>query len=97
MYQPSDWTTFRQAFSIPCCATLTSVSPQPPSGPNNCNNPGSNNSDAEATLDVEYASAGAPGADILLAACADTGVATSGILIAVQNLVNGANPPGSSA
>ena len=94
MYQPSDWTTFRQAFSIPCCATLTSVSPQPPSGPNNCNNPGSNNSDAEATLDVEYASAGAPGADILLAACADTGVATSGILIAVQNSVNGANPPG---
>ena len=93
VYQTSDWSTFRTAFNLFASATLTVKFPQPPSGPNNCNNPGVNNSDAEATLDVEYASAGAPGANIVLAACSDSSGPTSGILIAVQNLVNGASPP----
>ena len=90
LYASSDWSTFRSAFGLSASATLSSrVFPQPPSGPSNCNNPGVNNSDAEATLDVEYASAGAPGANIVLAACSDSAGPTSGVLIAVQNLVNG--------
>jgi hypothetical protein len=97
MYRPDDWTDFRTAFGIPNTSyvnvSLSLEFPQPPSGPNNCTNPGINNSDAEATLDVEYASAGAPGANIVLAVCSDSAGPTSGILIAVQNLVNGSNPP----
>ena len=97
MYQRSDWTTFRQAFGIPNTSynvNLEFVGPEPPSGSGNCFYPGTNNgSNSEATLDVEYASAAAPGAEIVLAACADTGGVTSGILIAVQNLVNAASPP----
>jgi subtilase family serine protease len=97
MYRPDDWSDFRTSFGIPNTSyvnvSLSFELPQPPSGPNNCVNPGVNNSDAEATLDVEYASAGAPGANIVLAACSDSNGLTSGILIAVQNLVNGASPP----
>ena len=84
LYASSDWSTFRSAFGLSASATLTVEFPQPPSGPSNCNNPGVNNSDAEATLDVEYASAGAPGANIVLAVCSDSAGPTSGVLIAVQ-------------
>ena len=48
--------------------------------------------DIEATLDAEWASAAAPSAAIVVAACADTDV-TSGLFIAMQNLVNASNPP----
>jgi subtilase family serine protease len=92
---PNDWSTFRTGFGIPLSshptASLTTVHPAPPSGPNNCTDPGVNGNDGEAILDAEYASAAAPGAAIVMATCADT--ATSGLLIAIQNLINGSNPP----
>ena len=47
----------------------------------------------EAILDAEYASAGAPGANIMMATYSDTGGVTTGILIAIQNLVNSSSPP----
>ncbi len=47
--------------------------------------------DVEATLDAEWASAAAPSAAIEVVSCADT--ASSGLLIALENLVYGANPP----
>jgi FG-GAP-like repeat len=95
MYSLNDWNYFRDVFQLPdnVGGGLTEEFPAPPTGPNNCNSPGVNGGDSEATVDVEWASAAAPAANIVLAACADTGVATSGILIAVQNLINGANPP----
>jgi hypothetical protein len=45
----------------------------------------------EATLDAEWSSAAAPSAAIVMATCADA--ATSGLLIAIQNLINGSTPP----
>ena len=50
-----------------------------------------NSDDAEAILDAEYASGAAPSAAIVLATCA--GTTTFGGLFAIQNLINGANPP----
>ena len=89
MYRADDWSDFLFGFSLEAYGSLGSLGfeyPLPPSGPNNCSNPGATDNDAEATLDAEYASAAAPGADLVMAIC-------SNLLIAVQNLVNRANPP----
>jgi hypothetical protein len=83
LYTNADWTTFRSTFGIPVSsypgASLTTV------------NPGScthnvNGDDGEAILDAEYASAGAPGAAIVIASCTN-------LLLAIQRVVNGASPP----
>lgn len=96
LFNPSDWTSFRKAFGLSQYTTgsMTTVNPAPAHGVNNCSDPGAtgDDSEGEATLDVEWASAAAPGAAIQLAACSDTGL-TFGGFIAAQNLVNSAPPP----
>jgi hypothetical protein len=83
LYTNNDWTTFRSTFGIPASsypsASLTTVNP------GNCAH-NVNGDDGEAILDAEYASAGAPGAAIVIASCAN-------LLLAIQRVVNGANPP----
>jgi subtilase family serine protease len=93
LYSAADWTKFRSAFGLSqyTSGSLTTVHPAPASGIDNCSDPLVTQDDVEAILDAEYASAAAPGAAILVAACADT--ATFGVLIAGQNLVNQASPP----
>jgi len=94
VYSTSDWTTFRKTFGLSGYASgsFTQVNPSPPSGANNCTNPGVNSDDGEATLDAEWASAAAPSAAIELASCASTRT-TFGGLIALVNLVNNGTPP----
>jgi subtilase family serine protease len=97
LYKTSDWNTFRRTFGLSSYASgsLTTIQPAPPAGGSNCSDPGADvtyGDDSEATLDAEWSSAAAPDATIQLAACADT-AATSGVLIAAQNLINGATPP----
>jgi subtilase family serine protease len=94
LYSTNDWTTFRSAFGLSgyTGASLSTVHPAPPSGSNNCNAPGVNADDGEAILDAEYASAAAPSAAIVMASCRST-FSTFGGLIAMQNLINGPNPP----
>ena len=74
--------------------------PPPPSGPNNCSDPGAvPDVDVEAILDAEWASASAPNATIVMGSCA--GVSTgpfgttvaSGVFVALQNILNGALSP----
>jgi subtilase family serine protease len=94
LYNPNDWTTFRNVFGLSAytAGTLQTVHPAA-AGKAACRNPGVvSGNDGEATLDVEWASAAAPNAMILLASCADTQT-TDGIYLATQNLVNGTNPP----
>ncbi len=94
LYSTSDWYTFRSAFglSLYSSGSLTVAHPAPASGVNNCGNPGLlSGDDGEAILDAEWASASAPGAAIVVAACADT--YTFGGFIAMQNLVNNPHPP----
>jgi subtilase family serine protease len=91
---PADWTTFRSTFGLSSftSGSFSQVHPAPPTGTNNCTNPGTNGDDGEAILDAEYASAAAPSAAIELASCSDT--SSFGGLIALQNLLNeSATPP----
>jgi subtilase family serine protease len=88
LFRTSDWTNFRNAFGL---SSYTSGSLQTVH-PGGCSNPGVNSADDEATLDVEWASAAAPDATILLASCADT-QATSGVMIALQNVINSSTVP----
>jgi len=93
LYSASDWTTFRSTFALSkyTSGALMQVNPPPPTGTNNCSNPGVNGNDGEAILDAEYASAAAPDATIEVASCADT--TTFGGLIALQNLLNESSTP----
>jgi uncharacterized repeat protein (TIGR01451 family) len=95
VYNTADWTTFRSTFGLSTytSGSFTQEHPAPVSGTNNCTNPGVVAvNEREATLDVEWASAAAPSAAIVLASCKDTGT-TFGGLIALQNLVNSSSPP----
>ena len=95
LYSNADWYTFRSTFglSVYSSGSLTVAHPAPMSGSNNCGNPGlGSGDDGEAILDAEWASAAAPGASIVVAACADT-YTTFGGFIAMQNLINNSKPP----
>jgi subtilase family serine protease len=94
LYNTSDWDTFRSTFGLTQYTSGSLTTVHPSGGGGNCANPGvpSGGDDGEAALDVEYSSAAAPGAAILLASCADTRT-TFGGLIAFENLIGGDNPP----
>lgn len=96
MYRTSDFDTFRTKLGLSTytSGSLTVMHPAPPSGSSNCAAPGIvAGNDAETTLDAEWASAAAPDASIVVASCADTRT-TFGGLIALENMINGTNPPG---
>jgi subtilase family serine protease len=88
VYDPNDWTTFRNTFGLNVYkgASLTTVHP------GGCGDPGVNINDSEAILDAEWASAAAPSAGLQLVSCASTST-TYGGLIAMQNIVNQVNVP----
>jgi subtilase family serine protease len=94
LYSTGDWTVFRKTFGLTRpypSGTLTQVSP---AGSLTCTNPGYQGKgtpgygdDGEAIIDVEWATAAAPNASIVLAACTDT--SAFGGLIALENVLNG--------
>ncbi len=93
IYSTSDWSTFRSTFGLNTYSTTATLTQVHPTGSTTCTNPGTvKGNEVEAELDVEWASAGAPAANIQLASCKDT-TTTFGGLIALQNLVNGTTPP----
>ena len=83
---PGDWQTFRTVFGLNICGsqqcpgTFVQVHPGP-----GCIDPGVAGNEEEAALDVEWATAAAPGANIVLASCAD--VFIFGGFLALQNLL----------
>jgi subtilase family serine protease len=88
VYKRADWNIFRAVMGLSgyTGGSFTQVSP---TGTAACANPGVNGDDGEAILDVEYSSASAPNAAIVLAGCSDTGTtnATFGGLKAIQNMI----------
>jgi len=87
---PGDWETFRSTFGL---------SEQFPSGNfvqvhpgTGCGDPGINGDDIEAALDVEWSSAAAPNANIVLASCFDT-FTNFGGFIALEGLLSEDTPP----
>jgi Pro-kumamolisin, activation domain/Abnormal spindle-like microcephaly-assoc'd, ASPM-SPD-2-Hydin len=89
----SDWATFRKVLGLSgyTSGTLTQVNPTPGTG-GACSDPGITADDAEAAIDVEWASAAAPDAKIELASCANTATNFGGF-IALQNLLSDSGTP----
>jgi subtilase family serine protease len=87
----SDWSVFRKAFGLDqfTHGSLTQVHPAPGKG-STCRDPGINGAEVEAALDVEWVSAAAPDAAIVMASCGDT--TTFGGFIALQNLLTNGGP-----
>ncbi|MGC1254617.1 MAG: protease pro-enzyme activation domain-containing protein [Candidatus Acidiferrales bacterium] len=98
LYSADDWPTFRHTFGLDArfpFGSLTTVHPQPSNSPANggaCADPGVNGDDSETAVDVEWSSASAPNAAIILATCADTN-ANFGGFIAIQNVLTNFPPP----
>ncbi|WP_158884735.1 protease pro-enzyme activation domain-containing protein [Rhodanobacter sp. L36] len=70
----ADVTAFRKAFLPADAAGMVSiVHPNDAAGDNSCLDPGITGDEGEAALDVEWAGAAAPDANIVLASCADVG------------------------
>ena len=93
LYSAANWTRFRNALGLLKYNEGTLTAAHPSNGAP-CGNPGVvSDNEAEATLDAEWASAGAPSAAIVVAACSDTQT-TFGGLIALQNLLDGTAPVG---
>ena len=100
LYSTGDWTVFRKTFGLARPYPYGTLAQVSPTGALTCANPGFQGSpsdpgygdDGEAAIDVEWASAAAPNAAIVLAACTDTET-TFGGLIALENVLNG--PSGS--
>jgi len=86
LLHPSDWSTFRQTFGLSGFTQGNFKQVYP-----GCPNPGQNGDEIEAALDVEWASAAAPDANIVLFACPDTQT-TSGLDTAILGLLE-SNPP----
>lgn len=94
LYSPNDFAQFRSTFGLAGYTSGGFVQVHPAAdGQPGCADPGVVPGDAaEATLDVEWASAAAPGATVMVASCANSRT-TFGGLIALENLLNGSNPP----
>ena len=92
----SDWAVFRNTFGLSryTAASLWQENPAPQTGTNNCTDPGIDSgqggADSEAAIDVQWASAAAPSATIVNAACADPRTGFGG-LIAIQNILTHPN------
>jgi subtilase family serine protease len=83
---PGDWSTFRKTFGLDGFKQGNFKQIYP-----GCKNPGQNGDEIEAALDVEWASAAAPDANVELFACPDTQT-TSGLDTAIINLLE-TDPP----
>jgi subtilase family serine protease len=96
LYSTGDWTVFRKTFGLARTYPSGTLNQVSPTGAITCTNPGFQGSssdpgygdDGEAAIDVEWASAAAPNAAIVLAACTDT-TTNFGGYIALQNVLNG--------
>jgi subtilase family serine protease len=96
-YSLGDWNSFRKVAGLARTypyGNIAQTHPAPPTGTNNCSDPGDLNdtTDDEVAIDMEWASAAAPNALIQVAVCNDTST-TFGGLIALENLLNA---PGAS-
>jgi len=78
----SDWNSFRDVFGLKGFKDGNFKQIYP-----NCPNPGQNGDEIEAALDVEWASASAPDANIELSACANSKT-VSGLDLAILNLLD---------
>lgn len=85
IYSMNDWSVFRKVMGLSRAyphATLTQIHPTGAA----CTDPGVNGAEAEVALDVEYSSAAAPNAAIVISACRS-------LLAAIENPINSSTTP----
>jgi subtilase family serine protease len=97
IFSSTDWNSFRAAFGLNTMfpsGSLSQVHPQPvgPGNGGSCADPGINGDSGEAAVDMEWSSAAAPSAAIVVATCADTNTNFGGF-IAIQNIITSPPPP----
>jgi len=94
MYSAGDWLVFRKVFGLARPYRQGQLIAQHPlsSSGEACSDPGINENSVEAAVDAEWATAAAPNATIVVASCSDA-ILTSGVFIALQNLLTNGNPP----
>ncbi|MGC1966590.1 MAG: protease pro-enzyme activation domain-containing protein [Candidatus Acidiferrales bacterium] len=95
IFSAADWNTFRAVFGLNTMfpsGSLVQIHPQPvgPGNGGSCADPGLNGDFVEASVDMEWSSAAAPSAAIVVATCADTNTNFGGF-IAIQNILT--SPP----
>ena len=91
-YSQGDWVMFRKVMGLSRAYPYGTMTQVNPSGTADvCANPGDNGDDTEAAIDVDWATAAAPNAAIVSAACADT--VQFGGFLALANLLTEATPP----
>lgn len=94
LYKVADWSIFRAVMGLSgyTHGSLTQAHPQ---GAAVCATPTVNGDEDEATIDVDYATASAPNAAIVMASCTDTGPGNVGFggLKAIQNMIAPSNHP----
>jgi len=85
----ADWTSFVTTFGLSSYGGTQTTNHPTYTGSLACTDPGDQNdgTDFEVALDIQYASASAPGANVVVESCPDTNTAFGG-LIAVENLVS---------
>ena len=97
LFTVNDFVLFRKNMGLSrLYPTGNNLSVVHPTGAVACADPGVNGADGEAAIDVEWSSAAAPAAQIVLANCADSrasGAANFGGFIAMENMLNAPNPP----
>ena len=91
VHETDNWTKFRSKFGLSSYST-GSFKQERPAGSTSCSSPGVNSDDSEAILDAEWASAAAPGAEIVLAAC-NNGPVGFGGFAALSNIINSSKVP----
>jgi subtilase family serine protease len=95
LFTTDDFTLFRKNMGLSRPYPTGNLTQVHPTGALACSDPGVNGDDGEAAIDVEWASAAAPAASIVLASCSDTSNAAAGFggFIALENMFNSSNVP----
>ena len=91
-YSLADWQVFRKVFGLSRTYPYATLVNSNPTGTNTCTDPGVvTGDDVEASIDVDWASAAAPNATLINAACKNT--TQFGGFLALANLLQGSAPP----
>jgi subtilase family serine protease len=95
LYTNDDWYTFRKVLGLSRLYPQGTLTVTYPTGPSTCTNPGDTTDDGEAALDVEWSTAVAPNASIILAACkaVKNSYVNFGGFVALANMLTQSNPP----
>lgn len=90
-YSLADWQVFRKTYGLSRTYPYGTLANVHPAGTNTCAAPGANGDDGEAAIDVDWATAAAPNATLLNAAC--KGTTQFGGFLALSNLLQSSTPP----